>query len=116
MNVEGFRELCLAQPFATEDMPFDDSVVAFRLKNKIFAAIILDRPNIVVMKCEAERAEQLRAEYPAIAGAYHWNKKYWNQIELDGSVPDELIGELCRHAWSEVNKKLPKRERIELEE
>lgn len=112
MNIEQFREHCLALPYATEDMPFDDTVVVFRLKGKIFGAIILDRPSIVVLKCDPVYAIELRERYSEIDGAYHWNKKYWNQIDLNGIVPDELIVELCRHAYAEVNKKLPKKDRV----
>ncbi len=112
MNIEKFREVCLALPYATEDMPFDDTVVVFRIKGKIFGAIILDRTELVVLKCDAEYAIELREQFSEIEGAYHWNKKYWNQISLNGSVPDDLIISLCRHAFDEVNKKLPKKDRI----
>ncbi len=112
MNIELFREICLALPETTEDTPFDETTVVFRLKGKIFACVSTDSPDVVTMKCAPERAEELRAQYYAIEGAWHWNKKYWNQITLDGSVPDELIGELIRHAYEEVNRKLPKKEQV----
>lgn len=112
MNIEQFRETCLALPFVTEDMPFDDTVLVFRIKHKIFGAILLDRTELVVLKCDAEYAIELREQYPEIEGAYHWNKKYWNQIFLNGSVPDDLINALCRHAYNEVNKKLAKKDRL----
>ncbi|MDO4948752.1 MAG: MmcQ/YjbR family DNA-binding protein [Bacteroidales bacterium] len=112
MNIESFRVCCLAQPLATEDMPFDDTVVTFRLKGKIFGCLMLDKPDLVVLKCEPERAEELRMRFPAIEGAYHWNKRYWNQIRLDGSVSDRLMEELVRHAWEQVNLKLPKIHRV----
>lgn len=112
MNTESFREYCLSLPLVTEDMPFDDTVVVFRLKGKIFAAIMLDRSELVVMKCDAERAVELREHYDGIEGAWHWNKKYWNQVWLDRGIPDILIQELARHAWEEVNKKLPKKDRV----
>lgn len=112
MNIEDFRTYCLSLPFVTEDMPYDDTVVAFRLKNKIFACIFLDKPLIVVMKCDAERAIELRERYGGVESAYHCNKKYWNQICLDRDVPDELILQLASHAWQEVNKKLPKKEQV----
>lgn len=114
MNIEFFREECLALPYVTEDMPFDDTVVVFRLKGKIFGCVATDKPDMIVLKCDPERALELRACYATIEGAYHWNKTYWNQILLDGSVPDALILDLIRHAYEEVNKKLPKRDRVEL--
>ena len=112
MDIELFREKCLALPYVTEDMPFDDTVVVFRLKGKIFGCITLDNHDLVVLKCDPERALELRAEYATIEGAWHWNKKSWNQILLDGSVPDSLIVVLIQHAYDEVNKKLPKKDRI----
>ena len=113
MHIEQFREICLALPMTTEDMPFDDTLVAFRVHGKIFGCLLLDQPDMVVLKCDPERAIELRGTYSAIEGAYHWNKKYWNQIHLNGSVPDELIRELIEHAYQEVWKKLPKKLRLE---
>lgn len=115
MNIEQFRDYCLSLPMATEDMPFDDTVLVFRLKGKIFGAVILDIPNLVVLKCEPEYASELREHYSAIEPAHHWNKKYWNQIHLDGQVSDELVKSLCEHSFKEVNKKLPKREQLNLD-
>ena len=112
MNIESFREYCLNLPFVTEDMPFDETVVVFRLKRKIFACITLDKPNIVVIKCDSDRALELRERYVAIEGAFHWNKKYWNQIRIDSDVDRPLIEELTRHAYNEVNAKLPRKERV----
>lgn len=114
MDIEQFRLACLSLPFTSEDMPFDDTVVVFRLKGKIFGCIALDQPDIVILKCDPEYSLDLRAQYSAIEGAYHWNKKYWNQISLFGNVPDELFLQLIRHAYLEVNKKLPKKDRVEL--
>lgn len=112
MNIETFREYCLTLPLTTEDMPYDDTVVTFRLKGKIFAYICLDKPDFAAMKCDAERATELREQYGAIESAWHCNKKYWNQIAFNGDVCDDLLQELVRHAYNEVNKKLPKKERV----
>ena len=113
MDIEQFRLHCLALPFVTEDMPFDDTVVVFRLKGKIFGCIATDKPDLAVLKCDPEKAEQLRERYSAVEGAYHWNKKYWNQIRLDADVDRPLIEELTRHAYNEVNAKLPRKDRVE---
>ena len=113
MDIEQFRLHCMALPFVTEDMPFDDTVVVFRLKGKIFGCIATDMPDLAVLKCDPEKAEQLRERYSAVEGAYHWNKKYWNQIRFNADVDDNLFLGLVAHAYNEVNKKLPKRERVE---
>lgn len=112
MNIELFRECCLALPEVTEDMPFDDTVVTFRLKGKIFACVGVDHPDEAVLKCDPEKAETLRMRYGAVSGAFHWNKKYWNQIAFQRDVDDRLFCQLIVHAYEEVNLKLPKRERV----
>lgn len=109
MNIESFREYCLSLPLATEDMPFDDQVLVFRLHGKIFACVSMDRPDIASMKCDPELAIELRERYQAVEGAYHWNKKYWNQVWFDRDATDEQIREWVRHAYDEVWKKLPKK-------
>lgn len=93
MNIEQFREYCLSLPFATEDMPFDDTVLVFRLKGKIFGAIILDKPNLVVLKCEPEYALELRERYPEIEGAHHWNKN----IGIRFISTDKFLMNLLNH-------------------
>lgn len=112
MNIESFREYCLSLPCVTEDMPFDDTVLVFRLKGKIFACVGLDRPDIVTMKCDPEKAVELREQYSCIEGAFHWNKKFWNQVRLNGDVDDGLLCRLIDHAWDEVNNRLPKKDRV----
>ena len=112
MDIERFRETCLTMPMATEDMPFGEDVLVFRLKGKIFAALNLQRNDCGIMKCDAERAIALREQYPGIQGAFHWNKKYWNQVPLEGCVDDSVILDLVRHAWEEVNKKLPQKTQV----
>lgn len=114
MDIEDFRTRCLSLPFTTEDMPFDDTVLVFRLKGKIFAAVILDRPQLVVLKCDAEKALDLREHFSGIEPAHHWNKKYWNQIHLDQVSDNNLLQELILHAYQEINKKLPKKDRVSI--
>ncbi|MCQ2286758.1 MAG: MmcQ/YjbR family DNA-binding protein [Bacteroidales bacterium] len=112
MNIEFFREYCLSLPFVTEDMPYDDTVVAFRLKGKIFAYLSLNRPDLCAMKCDPARAIELREYYKAIEPAWHCNKKYWNDIHFNSDVNEELLCQLILHAYDEVNKKLPKKDRV----
>lgn len=100
-------------PWVTEDTPFDESTVVYRLKGKIFACIPTETPNKVVLKCDPIRALELRAQYDAVQGAWHWNKKYWNNITINGSLSDDFITKLVHHAYAEVNKKLPKRDRVD---
>ncbi len=107
MNIEEFREYCLSMPMASEDMAFGVEYLLLRVCGKIFACIGLERPDYTVLKCNADYAVELREMYVDIEPAWHWNKKYWNQLRLSGSLPDELVKSLIRHSYSEVVKKLP---------
>lgn len=116
MNVESLREYCLSLPLATEDFPFDETTLVFRVVGKIFAMLDLERPDVVSLKCNPDYALQLREEHPEISGAWHMNKKYWNQVNLSGHLEDELVQGLVRHSYAEVVKKLTRKERAEHEE
>lgn len=116
MNVESLREYCLSLPLATEDFPFDETTLVFRVVGKIFAMLDLERPDVVSLKCNPDYALQLREEHPEISGAWHMNKKYWNHVNLSGHLEDELVQGLVRHSYAEVVKKLTRKERAEHEE
>lgn len=109
MNIESIRDYCLSLPFVTEDFPFDETTLAFRIMGKIFAMTDLQNSDRVVLKCDPERALELRDKYSDIEGAWHMNKKYWNQINTHGMLTDDFIKSLIRHSYSEVVKKLPKK-------
>lgn len=112
MDIESFRTYCLSLPLVTEDMPYDDTVVAFRLKERIFGYAFLDKPLVVALKCDADLALRLRERYTAVEPAFHCNKKYWNQISLNADADTQLIQNMVSHAYNEVNKKLPKKDRV----
>ena len=87
----------------------------FKVSGKIFALSALDRaPLDVSVKCEPELAVSLRDSYPAIRPGYHLNKRHWNTITLDGSLPDQLVRDLIEDSYDLVVSALPKRVRIEL--
>lgn len=109
MNIETVREYCLSLPMATEDFPFDETTLAFRVYGKIFAMVDLERTEWFVLKCNPDYALELRETHPEIAPAWHMNKKHWNQINLFGMLSDEMIQSLIKHSYEEVVKKLPKK-------
>lgn len=113
MDIESIRLYCLSLPLTTEDMAFGDDYILFRVCGKIFACADLNRPDYFVVKCDADRALELRDRYREIEPAWHWNKKYWNQIKPGGSLSDTFIKELIRHSYSEVVKKFSKKFRAE---
>lgn len=115
MNIEELREYCLSKLEVTESFPFDEDTLVFKVKNKMFALSALEKGNNIVLKCDPDRAIDLRAQYSAIEGAYHMNKALWNQIDLHGDVPSKLILELIDHSYALVVAKMPKKHREGLE-
>lgn len=99
-NAEEFRAFALSLPAVTEDFPFDQETLVFRVGGKIFAFLPLDhQPFTVSLKCDPARAIQLRAEHPTITGAYHLNKHHWNAIEAGPGVTVALLKELTLHSY-----------------
>ena len=84
---------CGAKPGSAEDYPFGDDVAVFKVGGRVFAICALaGHPGSVSLKCDPTLAEALRDRYPAVRPGYHLNKRHWNTIELDGSVPDDDLG------------------------
>jgi predicted DNA-binding protein (MmcQ/YjbR family) len=112
MDIETFRNCCMAIKGATEGFPFiDTNVLVFKVMNKMFAYIDLaprDGRFRACMKCDPERSLPLRERYAGIIPGFHISHTAWNTVYLDYDVPDTLIGELIRHSADEVIKKLPK--------
>jgi len=116
MNIEKVREVCLSIKCATESFPFGEDVLVFKVMDKMFAYIALEPKNgefWLNLKCDPERAIELRERYTGIFPGYHSNKKYWNSIVLESDVPDNLIEELVQHSVDEVIGKLSKKKQEE---
>ena len=112
MNLEELRDYCLSLPHVTEDMPFGEDILIFRICNRIFVLTSLESvPLRVSLKCNPERAIELREQYPdKIIAGYHLNKKHWNTVLLEG-LPLALIKEMIQHSYDQVLAKVPKKER-----
>ena len=110
MNVEEFRVYCLSKPLVTEEFPFDETTLVFKVAGKMFALTGLDVPEFKVkLKCDPDRSVVLREEYDSIRPGWHMNKKHWNTVHVDGSFPEELFVELIDHSYALVVKSLPKK-------
>ena len=108
MNVENFRNYCLNKAKVTEEFPFDETTLVFKVCGKVFALTGLDDPEFKVnLKCDPERAIVLREEFHSIQPGFHMNKKHWNTVHVDGSFSDELFKELIDHSYKMVVKGLP---------
>ena len=108
MNIEEFREYCMAKPGVTEEFPFDEVTLVFKVAGKVFVLTNLDGDWSLNLKCDPERAIELREQYPAIQPGYHMNKVHWNTVMMDGSLSQKLILELIDHSYQLVVDKLPK--------
>ncbi|MGB5435881.1 MAG: MmcQ/YjbR family DNA-binding protein [Maribacter sp.] len=110
MNIEEFREYCLTKKGITEEFPFDEHTLVFKVMGKMFALVALERlPSQVNLKCDPERAIKLREEYDgAITSGYHMSKTHWNTIML-AQVPPKLIRELVDHSYDLVVSKFTKK-------
>jgi predicted DNA-binding protein (MmcQ/YjbR family) len=109
MNRDELKGRCLALPGASEEFPFGDEVSVFKVGGKMFALSHLDgEPLQLSVKCDPDLAAQLRASYPAIAPGYHLNKRHWNTLTLDGSLPDQMVTDLLADSYDLVVASLPK--------
>lgn len=118
MNVEEFREFCLLKKGVTEHFPFDETTLVFKVKNKIFAILPLSKWEqgcaIINLKCNPEKAIELREEYEGITAGYHMNKKHWNTVKVNQDVPLNLVKELVNNSYNLVVEGLPKKLKNEL--
>ena len=115
MTPAALRRRCLALPGSTEEFPFGPETSVFKVAGKIFAISGLEgRPLTVSVKCDPGLAEQLRASYGAITPGYHLNKRHWNTIVLDGSVPDTMVRDMIEDSYDLVVAALSRRKQAEL--
>jgi len=115
MNIEEFREYCIQKKGVTEEFPFDEQTLVFKVLGKMFALSGLERqPPQINLKCDPDRSVELREQYDGlIYGGYHMNKLLWNTLEIN-SLPNQLLFELIDHSYDLVIAKMPKKLREEL--
>ncbi len=111
MNIEEFRAYCLSKKAVSESFPFDDTTLVMKVLDKMFALANLDGDLSINLKCNPEKALELREQYPAVQAGYHMNKKHWNTIIIDGSLPDSLIKEWIDDSYNLVVSKMSKKQR-----
>ncbi len=110
MNIEQVREYCIEKNGVTESFPFDDTALVFKVCNKMFAMVSLDDAWLN-LKCDPDKAIELREQHSEVIPGYHMNKKMWNTIVLEGSLTDKLIYEWIDHSYDLVMAKLTKAQR-----
>ncbi|GAB5536597.1 MAG: MmcQ/YjbR family DNA-binding protein [Rubricoccaceae bacterium] len=115
MHLDTLRDACLAKPGVTEDLPFGPDTLVFKVKGKVFALTNVEwLESAVNLKCDPERAVELREQYTGIRPGYHMNKRHWNTVELQADVPSALLRQLVDHSYELVVSGLSKRLRDEL--
>jgi predicted DNA-binding protein (MmcQ/YjbR family) len=112
MDIETLREYCLTKKEAEEGFPFGETTLVFKVRGKIFLLTGLDEPVLQFnVKCDPEKAIEWRERFSAILPGYHMNKKWWNTVVVDGSVPGKLLREMIDDSYRLVVAGLPKKDR-----
>lgn len=115
MNIEALREFCISQNGVTESFPFGEETLVFKVMNKAFLLTGIDSaPLTFNVKCDPEKAIELRETYSCVLPGYHMNKKHWNTIVVDGEASNQLLKEWITHSYNLVADKLTKKEKEEL--
>jgi predicted DNA-binding protein (MmcQ/YjbR family) len=99
MDIVTLREYCISKRGAEESFPFGDETLVFKKNGKIFALVNLEGDLTINLKCDPALAIELREEFPCVIPGYHMNKKHWNTILVDGSVPDKEIFKWIDHSF-----------------
>jgi len=100
---------------AVEDYPFGDGVAVYKVGGRMFALVSLDGdPGSVNLKCDPDLVLELRARYPAVRPGYHQDKRHWNTVELDGSIPESELREMIEQSYELVVSRLPRADRARL--
>ena len=106
MNIETLRDYCLSKPGAEETLPFGPDTLVFKVNGKAFLLVGLDAEDLRFnVKCDPDKALELREEYPCVLPGFHMNKKHWNTIVVDGSVSNALLKEWIDHSYTLVAPK-----------
>ena len=117
MNTEALRDYCIAKPGVSESFPFGGDALVFKVGGKMFALLATEsQPTTINLKCDPEKAIQLREEHSAITPGYHMNKTHWNTITIDGRVRSSDVQEWIDHSYELVKKSLPKAVKAQLDE
>ena len=120
MNIQQYYEFCLSKKGVTEHFPFDEDTLVFKVGGKMFALTSLKEwengtPS-VNLKCDPERALELRAQYDSIVPGFHMSKIHWNTVALNGDVSDKMICELITDSYNLILKSLTKKIQLEIAE
>src|SRR5688572_28834519 len=111
MNIEDVREHCIAKKGVTEEFPFGEDTLVFKVAGKMFLLISISDPQTFNVKCDPEEAVELREKYDEVVPGYHMNKKYWNTVQIDGGLPEKLLRKFIDDSYNLVVAGLPNKEK-----
>ena len=114
MHTEELREFCLSLPLVEEKFPFDQTTLVFYIAGKMFCLADIDEFDSVNVKCEPDKAIELREQYQAVIPGFHMNKKHWNTVKVNEDVSDNLIKDWVKNSYNLVILTLPKSKRPSL--
>ena len=115
MNIQQLYEFCLSKKAVTEHFPFDEDTLVFKVARKMFCLASLQdwengKPSVLV-KCDPNYAEELRAQFESVTPGYHSNKKHWNTVFVNREIDDKKIMHFINHSYELVVAGLPKKQR-----
>lgn len=114
MDIESFHNFCLNLKGVTQEFPFDNRTLVYKVMGKMFALADVEEFESINLKCDPEKAIELRERYPAVKPGYHMHKKHWNTVAIDGSLSDRLIEEWIIDSYNLVASGLTKKLKEEL--
>jgi predicted DNA-binding protein (MmcQ/YjbR family) len=109
MNVEELRDFCVGFSSVTEEFPFDNDTLVFKVAGKMFALVSLSNPVSVNIKCDPEKALEWRSDYDAVKPGFHMSKTHWNTVFFNQDVSDQLLLSMIKDSYNLVVKGLPKK-------
>ena len=115
MDRDELLATCLAQPEAVEEYPYGDDDSVIKVAGKMFALVPIGGELSMSLKCDPDHAITLRGQYPAVTGGYHLNKKHWNTVRVDGTIPTDQLVQWIEDSYDLVVDGLPKATRLRLQ-
>ena len=115
MNLESFRNFCLSRKGATEDFPFDENTLVFKVMGKMFALTNVNDFSSINLKVDPEMGIELRERYSSVQEGYHMNKKHWITVLMDGELPDRLVLQWVDNSYNLVVSGLTKSQKSALD-
>lgn len=109
MNIEEIRDYCLLKPGVTESFPFGEDTLVFKVANKVFLLMGLKESNRFNVKCDPEKAVELREQYTEVQPGFHMNKVHWNTVYTDGQLTRRQLCDMIDHSYLLIVKSLPKK-------